>query len=144
NAERKTVVYGSAHSGLQTRVIVGTVIDVNVSLEGIGWTLGDVMHQTGSRIASEKRTLGTLENLDPIHVESGERLPLLHRDVRIVDVERHHRLHMIIEVVLGDATNRELRHLSPIASRNGDVRERFCEVDTGRNIHVLKFGTGER
>ena len=93
--------------------IVNSVVQVDEALNGVQPGLArDVADKATSRIAPEQRALRSLEHLDPVDIEQGERLALADRDVAVVEIHGVRRLDNVVDVILGHAADRVLAVLA--------------------------------
>ena len=84
-------------------------LDIDIAFQPIeGGRIRNKVHQTARGISSEQRALRALKDFHSVDVKHGEGLCLGYRDVTLVKIHRIGRLDDVIEVVLGDASDREL------------------------------------
>ena len=76
------------------------------------------MHQTARGVSSKQRALRALQNFYSVYVKYGKGLCLRYRNIALIEINRIGRLDNVIEVILCDATDRELRVLSRQVSRD--------------------------
>ena len=71
-------------------------------------TVGNKVHQAAGCVAPEQGALGPFEYFHPIDVEYGEGLGLCNRYVAIIKIDRVGGFDDVVEIILGDAPDREL------------------------------------
>jgi hypothetical protein len=141
---RETLAQRPAERALNPELTVLGPSQVHVTFELARRLLGDVLDEPTGGIAAEERALRALGHLHALGVEGREVLPLRHRDVGIIDVHRHRRLHPVAEIVLRDAANRKQRGLPADAAPQIHPRRHPRQVRAARETERAHLIAAQR
>lgn len=116
----------------------------SVSLGAVkGGFAADVLHQAAGGIAAEERALWPLQDLHALDVEQGEGLRLGNGNVAFVQVHRIGCLDDVVEIVLGDAADRELGVLPGECPTGVHARHEGDDVAARLDVEGLHLVAGE-
>ena len=119
-------------------------LDIDIAFEPIeGGRIGNKVHQTARGVSSEQRALWALQYFYSVDVKDGKGLCLRYRNVTLVKVNRVGRLDNVIEVVLGDASDRELRVLARQVPRDVNPGRKGGNIETFRHAEGVHLPPGK-